>query len=149
MRMLTCFLIEKSQIINTIDSNFTMRMDYIVVIQKNPHMNNVSFIVIKKSQITRLTFFDKTQYFSLTSLLMCISEQLVSIDLVDHLRKARAVYAKRSSASPKTPTKAGSPVEVVVEHLEAAESLPPTSANAASLIVGRSPSPLVAMVQKN
>jgi hypothetical protein len=57
--------------------------------------------------------------------------------------------AKRSFASPETQAKAVAPIEVVVEDVEASESLPPTSADAASLVAGSSASPLVAMVQKH
>jgi hypothetical protein len=49
-----------SRVVNTVYSYFTMRMNDVVVFHNNPDMNDISLIIIKKSQVAGFTFFNKT-----------------------------------------------------------------------------------------
>ena len=49
-----------SSVVYAVDTHFTMRMYDMVVFHNNSYMNDIAFIVIKKSKVARLTFFNKT-----------------------------------------------------------------------------------------
>ena len=69
MRMSIRFRIINSQMIESVNAHFTTRMNDIIVIHDNSDVNDFPFFIIKKRQITRLAFFNKTQRFTFSSLL--------------------------------------------------------------------------------
>ena len=73
MRMPVTFSIKNAQVIQSVNTNFSARVNDVIVIHNDAHMNDVAFFIVKKSQITGLAFFNKTQRIALGSLLWGIA----------------------------------------------------------------------------
>ncbi len=73
MRMPVGFGVVDSKVIQPVYPDLSAGMDDIIVFHDNPDMNDISLLIIKKSQVTRLAFFNKAQGFSLRCLLRRIA----------------------------------------------------------------------------
>ena len=92
--------IEDAGLVQTIDTDLAMSVDDIVVFHNNAYVDNESFCVIEKCQITWSTFFDKAQDFAKLGLILGITWQNQMIKPVDQLGKSATVNTKWRSATP-------------------------------------------------
>ena len=53
------FFIKYACLVQTINANFSVRMQDVIVLHDKSYMGNAAFGIVKKSQITRTAFFDK------------------------------------------------------------------------------------------
>src|ERR1051326_8070863 len=63
-------------------------------------MNNLSFFVVKESQVAFFCFFKKTKRYSLFGLQPCIALEFYSKKFINHLREAGAIQTKRRASAP-------------------------------------------------
>ena len=75
-------------VVQAVDAYFSVCVDDVIVFHDDAHMGDDTFLVVKKCQVSRFTFFNKAQGFSLSSLLGSISQECVSVEFVNHLCKS-------------------------------------------------------------
>ena len=92
--------IEYAGMVDSVYSHFAVGVDYIIIPHNNAHMVYYPIAIIKKSQITGLALFDKTQGFPLARLLFAVPQQIITVYFIYHLGKSGAIYSEDRLASP-------------------------------------------------
>ena len=69
MRMSFRINIVYAQMIQSIQANLSTCMNDVIIFQDDANMDDVALLIVKKSQVTRFTFFNKTERFALSALL--------------------------------------------------------------------------------
>ena len=87
-------------LIQAIDAHFSVGMQDVVVFHNQPDMGDFTLGVVKKRQIARSAFFDKTQGFPQEGLVFGVPWNGGSAQAIHHLSESAAIDPKRSFAAP-------------------------------------------------
>jgi len=87
-------------VINQVDFHLTRAMDQVATVEKDAGMDNFSFLIVEKYQVTRFCLFQQWDYLTLGSLLRGITQQADVADLINELNETGTVNSKGSPASP-------------------------------------------------
>ena len=75
VRALRSLRMNNPHIVNFVDPDFPRRVNDLVIIQENTHVSDPPFSIVVKSEITGLSFLQKSDEFALGGLLMGVAEQ--------------------------------------------------------------------------
>ena len=96
-----CLVVEYTRLIQAIYTHLSMSMYDVMILHDDPHMYDLTFLVIKECKIPGFAFIDKAQRFALGRLLRGVPKQGMAVDLVYHLGESTAIQSKRCLSSPK------------------------------------------------
>ena len=91
MRITLALLVVNAVMIQVINPNFAVRVNDLLVVEHNAHVNDAAFVVIEKSQIAGLRQAYKMHFFAQSHLLKRIARQLHATNAHNLLRKARTI----------------------------------------------------------